>query len=82
MYGIPWPEVAVPLTGVIELFAIALIAVGLAGRLGAAMLVVGMIVVAVTAGSNPFSIVVFAHALGFLHSARVRTPTGARQWMI
>lgn len=66
MYGIPWPEVAVPLTGVIELVAIALIAVGLAGRLGAAMLVVGMIVVAVTAGSNAFSIVVLVACAGIL----------------
>jgi hypothetical protein len=43
-----------------------LIAVGLAGRLGAAMLVVGMIVIAATAGSNPFSIVVLVACPGIL----------------
>lgn len=65
-YGIPWPEVAVPVTGVIELVAIALIAVGIAGRLGAGMLAVGMLVVAVTAGSNPFSMVVLVASAGIL----------------
>lgn len=65
-YGIPWPELAVPLTGVVELVAIVLIAVGLAGRLGAGMLAVGMLVVAVTAGPNPFSVAVLAASAGLL----------------
>lgn len=65
-YGIPWPEVTVPLTGLIELVAIALIAAGIAGRLGAILLVVGMLVVAVTAGSNPFSIVVLVASAGIV----------------
>ena len=65
-YGIPWPEVTVPLTGLIELVATALIAVGIAGRLGAVLLIVGMIVVGVTAGSNPFSIAVLVSSTGIV----------------
>ena len=65
-YGIPWPELAVPVTGAIELVAIALLTVGIAGRLGAAMLVAGMLVVAATAGSNPFSLVVLVASAGVL----------------
>lgn len=65
-YGIPWPEVAVPVTGLIELVAIALLAAGFAGRLGAGMLVGGMVVVAVTAGPNPFSVAVLLASAGIL----------------
>jgi putative oxidoreductase len=65
-YGIPWPELAVPVTGAIELVAIALLTVGIAGRLGAGMLTAGMFVVAATAGSNPFSIVVLVASIGVL----------------
>lgn len=65
-YGMPWPELAVPLTGVVELVAIALIAVGVAGRLGAGMLAGGMLVVAVTAGSNPFSVAVLVASAGIV----------------
>lgn len=65
-YGIPWPEVTVPLTGLIELVAIALIAVGIAGRLGAVLLVVGMLFVGTTAGSNPFSIAVLVASTGIV----------------
>lgn len=65
-YGIPWPELAVPVTGAIELVAIALLTVGIAGRLGAGMLAAGMLVVAATAGSNPFSILVLVASAGVL----------------
>jgi uncharacterized membrane protein YphA (DoxX/SURF4 family) len=65
-YGIPWPELAVPVTGAIELVAIALLTVGIAGRLGAGMLTAGMLVVAATAGSNAFSIVVLVASIGVL----------------
>lgn len=63
-YGMPWPEVAVPVTGVIELLAIVSIGVGIAGRLGAAALVVGMIVAIVAAGPNPFSVLVLLASAG------------------
>jgi len=57
-YGMPWPELAVPVTGVVELVAIVLIAAGVAGRLGAASLVAGMVVAIVAAGPNPASVLV------------------------
>lgn len=60
-YGIPWPEVGVPLTGIIELDAI--VSMGIAGRLGAGALGMGMIVAVVAAGPNPFTVLVlFASA--------------------
>lgn len=63
-YGIPWPEVAVPLTGVIELVAIVSIGLGIAGRLGAGVLVVGMVVAVVAAGPNPFNVLVLFVSAG------------------
>lgn len=63
-YGIPWPEVAVPLTGVIELVAIASIGLGIAGRLGAGALVVGMVVAVAAAGPNPFNVLVLLASAG------------------
>lgn len=65
-YGMPWPEVAVPVTGIIEVGAIVLIGAGIAGRLGAGALVVGMIVAIVAAGPNPFSLLVLAGSVGIL----------------
>ena len=57
-YGMPWPELAVPVTGVVELVAIVLIAAGVAGRLGAASLVAVMVVAIVAAGPTPASVLV------------------------
>lgn len=63
-YGMPWPELTVPLTGVIELAAIVSITFGVAGRLGAGALVVGMIVAIVAAGPNPFNLLVLVASAG------------------
>jgi uncharacterized membrane protein YphA (DoxX/SURF4 family) len=65
-YGIPWPELAVPVTGVIELVAIVSIGFGIAGRLGGGALAVGMIVAIVAAGPNPFSVLVLLASLGIV----------------
>jgi len=65
-YGIPWPEFAVPVTGVVELVAVLAIGLGIAGRLGAGALVVGMIVAIVTAGPNPFSVLVLVASTGIV----------------
>jgi len=65
-YGFPMPELAVPLTGIIEVGAIVMIAAGVAGRLGAAALVVGMVVAIVAAGPNPASVLVLVGSLGIL----------------
>lgn len=75
-YGLPWPELAVPLTGVVELLAIVSIGLGFAGRLGASALVVGMVVAIVAAGPNPFSVPVLVASAGI-----VATGTGpASYW--
>jgi len=63
-YGMPWPEATVPLTGVVELVAIESIGAGLAGRLGAGMLVVGMLVALVAAGPNPAILLVLVSSVG------------------
>lgn len=63
-YGMPWPELTVVLTGLIELAAIVSIAFGIAGRLGAGALAVGMVVAIVAAGPNPFSVLVFLSSVG------------------
>lgn len=63
-YGMPWPELTVVLTGLIELAAIVSIAFGIAGRLGAGALVVGMSVAIVAAGPNPFSVLVLLASVG------------------
>lgn len=63
-YGIPWPEVAVVLAGVVEVFAVVSLAFGIAGRLGAVTLAGTMAVAIVFAGPNPFSTVVLVASLG------------------
>lgn len=65
-YGLPWPAIAVPLTGSIELVAIVSLAFGIAGRLGAAALVAGMLVAIGTAGPNPASVLVLGASSGIL----------------
>lgn len=63
-YGLPVPELAVPFTGVVELVALVLIGFGIAGRLGAVGLVIGMVVAIVAAGPNPFSVLVLVASAG------------------
>ncbi|MFC7059137.1 DoxX family protein [Halovenus salina] len=63
-YGLPFPELAVPFTGVVELVAIVLIGFGIAGRLGAVGLGVGMVVAIAAAGPNPFSVLVLVSSVG------------------
>lgn len=63
-YGMPWPELAVPLSGVVELLAIVSIAAGIAGRLGAGSLLGTMLVAIVAAGPNPFSVTVLVASAG------------------
>ena len=63
-YGMPFPELAVPVTGVIEIVAILSIALGVAGRLGGSALVAGMIVAIVAAGPNPASVLVLVASAG------------------
>jgi uncharacterized membrane protein YphA (DoxX/SURF4 family) len=65
-YGVPWPELAVLLTGVIELVAIVSITAGFAGRLGGGALVAGMLVVFVTAGPNPAAVLVLVASVGIV----------------
>lgn len=65
-YGIPWPELAVPLSGVIELVAVISIGLGIAGRLGGGALAVVMVVAIVAAGPSPFSVLVLAASAGIV----------------
>jgi len=64
--GIPAPELLVPLVGVIELTAATLIAFGIAGRLGAALMVPVMLVAMATAEINAFNTAVLVASLGIL----------------
>lgn len=63
-YGVPWPAVAVPLVGVVELLAVVSLSFGIAGRLGAGALVVTMLVAVVAAGPSPFNVVVLLASVG------------------
>lgn len=63
-YGVPWPELAVPVTGAIEFVAIVAVGLGIAGQLGAGALVVGMLVAIVAAGPNPFNVLVLVASVG------------------
>jgi uncharacterized membrane protein YphA (DoxX/SURF4 family) len=63
-YGMPFPELAVPVTGVIEIVAMVSIALGIAGRLGGSALAAGMVVAIVAAGPNPASVLVLLASAG------------------
>ena len=70
-----FPELAVPVTGVVEIVATGSIALGVAGRLGGSVPVAGMVV---AAGPQPRE---RSRARGPVSrfSERVRTPTGTRR---
>lgn len=63
-WGVPWPAVAVPLSGIAELVAVVSLAFGIAGRLGAATLGFTMVVAIAAAGPNPFNVVVLLASVG------------------
>jgi len=63
-YGMPFPELAVPVTGLIELVAMVSIGLGIAGRLGGSALAAGMVVAIVAAGPNPASVLVLLASVG------------------
>lgn len=63
-YGMPWPEAVVPVTGVVEFVAIVAVGLGIAGRLGAGALVVGMLVAIFAADPNPFNVLVLIASVG------------------
>lgn len=65
-YGVPFPELAVPVSGAVELFAVVSIAGGIAGRLGAGSLLVTMVVAVATAGPNLFNGLLLVAAAGIL----------------
>lgn len=65
-YGIPFPELAVPVSGIVELLAIGSLTLGVAGRLGAGTLVVTMVIAIASAGPNPFSVLVLAASAGLI----------------
>jgi len=62
--GIPAPGLLVPLVGVIELAAATLILLGIAGRLGAALMIPIMLVAMATADVNAFNTAVLVSCLG------------------
>ena len=64
--GIPAPELLVPLVGVIELAAAVLIVCGIAGRIGATLMVPVMLVAMATAEVNAFNTAVLVSCLGIL----------------
>ncbi|MFW6321441.1 MAG: DoxX family protein [Halohasta sp.] len=64
--GIPAPELLVPIVGVIELTAAVLIVAGIAGRLGAALVVPIMLVAMATAEVNALNTAVLVASLGIL----------------
>ena len=65
-YGVPFPELAVPVSGAVELFAVVSLAGGIAGRLGAGSLLVTMVVAVATAGPSLFSGLVLVASGGIL----------------
>ena len=64
--GIPAPEVLVPVVGVIELTAVVLVVFGIAGRLGAALVVPIMLTAMATAEVNVLNTALLVAALGIL----------------
>lgn len=65
-YGIPVPEVAVPLVGVVELVAAVSIGLGIAGRFGALTIVPVMVIAMLTAGVYLSNVIVLAGCLGIV----------------
>lgn len=65
-YGVPFPELAVPVSGAVELFAVVSLAGGIAGRLGAGSLLVTMVVAVATAGPSLFSGLMLVASAGIL----------------
>ena len=65
-YGVPFPELAVPVSGAVELFAVVSLAGGIAGRLGAFSLLVTMVVAVATAGTSLFSGLMLVASAGIL----------------
>lgn len=65
-WGLPWPEVAVVASGAVQLAAILLLALGVAGRVGAGSLVVVMTVAIATAGLNVTNAAVLVSSLGIV----------------
>ncbi|MEA1931238.1 MAG: DoxX family protein [Euryarchaeota archaeon] len=63
MWGIPNPELLVPITGVVQFIAMFMIAVGFAGRYGATALAFVMVVAMSTAGPSRLNIPVFVGCL-------------------
>ena len=64
--GIPQPELTVLLVGLVEVAALVMLVLGIAGRVAAAALVVVMVVAIVTAGANPLNVVVLLGSLGIV----------------
>lgn len=63
-YGVPWPAVAVPLSGVVELLAVVSLAFCVAGRFGAGALASTMVVAIVAAGPNPWNVLILLASIG------------------
>ncbi len=64
--GIPQPGVMVIISGLVELAALLMIGLGVAGRLGALMLLGNMTVAVIAGGLNPLSGLVILGCLGVL----------------
>jgi putative oxidoreductase len=62
--GLPAPELTVILVGAVEVAALVMLVLGIAGRVAAAALVVVMLVAISTAGANPLNVVVLLGSLG------------------
>jgi uncharacterized membrane protein YphA (DoxX/SURF4 family) len=73
--GILWPELAVPVTAVLQICAILSLLSGIAGRVGAGVLSVVMFVAMVTAGPDPMNGAVFGPSV-----AVVVLGTGPYSW--
>ena len=63
VWGLPWPEVAVLVAGSVQILALATIALGLGGRLGAGALALVMVVAMSTAGPNLLNGTVFVSSV-------------------
>lgn len=63
VWGLPWPESAALVAGSVQILALATIALGLGGRVGASAMSVVMVVAMSTAGPNPLNGAVFVSSL-------------------